>query len=266
MNSILTEIAAYKKNEVALRKERYPVAKLMNEAETFASRNSLKNKLINTNTPSIIAEFKPKSPTAGVINSQASAADIVKKYSVAGAAAISVLTDNHFFGSSFENFRQARRAAEIPLLQKDFIVDIYQVYEAAALGADVILLIAALLDKAAIKEMSALCHDLGMECILEVHSEDELDKISPDINIIGVNNRDLKTFEVDIMRSVKLSELIPSDKVRIAESGISSPTDLLMLYNAGYKGFLIGTGFMNRPDPGKSCSEFIRSVNSLLQA
>jgi indole-3-glycerol phosphate synthase len=264
MKTILSEIIDYKRVEVEKRKREKPL-------ETFSSFNpncstvSLRKRLLNPDSIGVIAEFKPKSPSAGVINFDADVANVTRGYEQAGALALSVLTDTHFFGSSFENFKVARSNCSCPILQKDFIIDEYQIYEAWALGADVILLIAAVLSCSQVSKMAALCAELGMECILEIHSEDELDHLTPDVSIVGVNNRNLTTFKVSLSDSVRICKMIPAGLPKIAESGINSPEEAISLSHAGYNGFLIGSHFMHSSDPAKSCKEFIDQIKILKQ-
>jgi len=260
MSTILSEIIKYKYEEVKQRMKEVSVDSLLGSYNMHYKKASLCEVLRMKDSSGIIAEFKSKSPSAGVINFNADVAEVTIGYIKAGASALSVLTDNHFFGGSFENFLAAREHNSCPILQKDFIIDEYQVYEACALGANVILLIASVLSCSEVERMSKLCLDLGMECILEIHSVDELDHLCSEISIVGINNRNLKTFDVSLSNSIEIAQYIPGNFLRIAESGIESPENVITLSKAGFDGFLIGSRFMKSPDPVKSCMEFISDL------
>ena len=261
MNTILTDIINFKRKEVKERQDRNPLS-LIKQCIPYSTRiASLRQRLLKENESGIIAEFKQKSPSLGVINPNVKVATVTSGYALAGASALSVLTDNQFFGGSLNNFSIARQHNNCPMLQKDFFIDEYQIYEARALGADVILLIAAALTKEEVKEFASLAASLGMESILEVHTAEELSHLCPEVSIVGVNNRDLKTFITDLSRAEELSPLIPSSYVKIAESGIRTPDDLIRLRKAGYKGFLIGEKFMTQADPAKACADFISQIS-----
>jgi len=265
MNNILSDIIKHKREEVEKRKSLISIESLKEKILQSVAPVSLCKALMADGASGIIAEYKPKSPTAGAINSLSGAADVARGYSDAGASAISILTDSRFFGSSFENFTLARNVNNRPMLQKDFITDRYQIYEARAMGADVILLIAAVLTISEVDEMASLCKSLGMECILEIHSEDELSHLCSDVNIVGINNRNLNTFEVNLFNSVRIAEYVPERFLKIAESGIASPEDVVMLSKTGFNGFLIGSHFMHSSDPSGSCREFIEKLKVLKQ-
>lgn len=265
MHTILSDIIKNKKEEVEKRKSIISIDSLKEKIFQSVAPMSLCKALLADGASGIIAEYKPKSPTAGSINFLSGAADVAAGYSDAGASAISVLTDSRFFGSSFENFTLARGVCNRPMLQKDFIIDKYQIFEARALGADVILLIASVLTINEVHEMTSLCRSLGMECILEIHSEDELTHLCQDVNIVGINNRNLNTFEVNLSNSVRIAEYIPEGFIKIAESGISSPEDVIMLSKSGFNGFLIGSHFMHSTDPSGCCREFIAKLNIIKQ-
>ena len=262
MNTILTDIIHFKRKEVRERQNRNSLTLVRQCIPYSTSPVSLRKRLLKENESGIIAEFKQNSPSLGVINPNVSVATVTSGYSIAGASALSVLTDNHFFGGSLNNFSIARQYNSCPMLQKDFFIHEYQIYEARALGADVILLIAAALTREEVKEFAALAASLGMQSILEVHTAEELDVLCPEVSIVGVNNRDLKTFITDLNRAEELSSLIPSGYVKIAESGIRTPEDVHRLRNAGYKGFLIGEQFMTQTDPAKACADFISQISS----
>lgn len=210
----------------------------------------------------IISEFKRRSPSRQVINHTSSVIDVVKDYEKAGVSGISVLTDTKYFGGAIDDLVQARDHVNIPLLRKEFIIDPYQIHEARAFGADAILLIAAVLKPEEILLFSKLARELDLEVLLEIHNEDELNKSDlAHINMVGVNNRNLKTFEVSLETSKALALKIPETKVTISESGISSVTAINDLKNYGYKGFLIGENFMRTENPGLAAIEFITQLN-----
>lgn len=259
--TILDEINNNKRLEIADAKSRVSVEELKESPYFLRKTNSLKTALQAEGASGIIAEFKTNSPSKGVINDEAEASEVTAAYVEAGASGLSVLTDNRYFGGSFNNLAKARRAnPKTPILRKDFMLDPYQVYEAKAHGADVILLIAESLSKNQLLELTQTAKEIGLEVLVEVHNEEELDKLNPQVDIVGVNNRDLRTFAVDVETSVKLSKLIPEQFMKISESGISDPASISKLREAGFKGFLIGETFMKTADPGKACREFIENL------
>jgi indole-3-glycerol phosphate synthase len=264
MSNILETIVVHKKKEVAERRNKIPVKELAASPSFTRKCFSLSNVLKNSKAPGIIAEFKRCSPSKGMINEQAKVEDVTTKYTQYGAAGLSVLTDNHFFKGTDEDLVKARSLNEIPILRKDFVVDLFQVLEAKSLGADVILLIAECLTKREIEDFTLIAKLLGMEVLLEMHSEPQLDKYVPDIKLVGINNRDLKTFKVDIQQSIKLAEKLPADVCKIAESGINDPAVVVQLKEAGFNGFLIGEYFMKQQDPGEAFRKFFREVQSLM--
>lgn len=261
MSNILDKIIETKKAEVANLKKVSPESSLR-QAKLFARPTlSLKNRLIDDKSSGIIAEFKQKSPSKGEINYLVRVEEVTRGYANAGAAGLSVLTDFEYFGGSIINLAKAREAnPEVPLLRKDFTIDPYQVTEAKAYGADLILLIAACLSKDEIHTLSEYAKNLNLEILLEIHDETELEKISPLVDLVGVNNRNLKTFEVNVETSLKLANLIPDRFVKISESGISSPDTVRTLRNAGYKGFLMGETFMKTENPAETCRTFIEKL------
>lgn len=260
--NILEKIAAHKRVEIAEAKEEVPVEALELLPHFKRKCISLKENLKNS-TSGIIAEFKRRSPSHPEINLEADVEKITSEYEKAGAVGISVLTDEEFFGGSMDDLMLARETVSIPLLRKDFIIDEYQVYEAKAIGADVILLIAAMLKPKEIEKLSKKAKELGLEVLLEVHNEEELkNNLFDTVDMIGVNNRNLKTFEVDLANSKTLAEKIPSEFVKISESGISETAAIKELQKCGFQGFLIGGNFMATEDPGKSASEFIKELES----
>lgn len=257
--NILDKIVAYKKEEVKTQQAKVSVEELK-QTELFARRTlSLREFLLDETKTGIIAEFKRKSPSKGIINGNADVVKVTNSYSRFGASGLSVLTDENFFGGSKEDLIRAR-VNNTPVLRKDFMIDAYQFYEAKASGADVILLIAACLAPQQVKEFAALSKELGLEVLLEIHNEDELAHICDDVDFVGVNNRNLKTFNVNINTSLQLFPHIPKDKLAISESGISNVDTIVMLKQAGFKGFLIGENFMKEEDPGAAFEKFSKEL------
>ncbi|WP_077400522.1 indole-3-glycerol phosphate synthase TrpC [Cellulophaga omnivescoria] len=257
---ILEKIVLDKRKEVALRKTLIPVSQL--EASVLFNRpcNSLAVALKNSSS-GIIAEHKRRSPSKAVINNSLSVQDVATGYQNAGVCGMSVLTDGKYFGGSLDDLLTARAAVQMPLLRKEFIIDEYQILEAKAYGADVILLIAAILTREEIKRFSEFAKSLNLDVLLEVHNDEELHKsIMPSLDMLGVNNRNLKTFTVSLDTSKSLSELIPNDFVKVSESGISNIDAIKELQPYGYKGFLIGENFMKTDNPGDSATNFIKSL------
>ena len=257
--NILDRIVKDKKHEVAAKKEGMPLS-FLKQSPLF-ERTCFSMSISIVEGSGIIAEFKRRSPSKQVINHKDSVIEVVKAYEKAGAAAISVLTDTKYFGGSLDDLIQARQHLNIPLLRKEFIIDSYQIYEAKAFGADAILLIAAILDPKELESFSVLAHKLGLEVLLEVHNEDELKASNLDhIDMLGVNNRNLKTFEVSLDTSKELAPMIVEGKVKISESGISNIDAIHSLKEYGYKGFLIGENFMKTEEPGAAAVQFINSL------
>ncbi len=260
---ILSEIITNKKKEVELNKSMYPV-KLLEKSIYFNSPCvSLSQYLTRPDKLGVIAEFKRKSPSKGSINLYAEVEKTSIGYMQGGASALSILTDNKYFGGKNEDLTIARKYNYCPILRKDFVIDEYQIVEAKSIGADAILLLANVLKKDEIKTFTQIANTLGLEVLLELHEKEEIEKISADNKIIGVNNRNLKTFEVTIEHSIQMSNLISSNLIKVSESGISDAATLLKLKNNGYNGFLIGENFMKTSNPGKACKEFIQSVIEL---
>lgn len=259
--NILDRIVLTKREEVAHQKKIIPADHLAMAPFFNRSCNSLKQNLLKPGASGIIAEFKQKSPSKGEINPTARVEVVTKGYVEAGASGLSVLTDLEYFGGSLANLVKARETNPLtPLLRKDFIIDAYQVAEAKAHGADVILLIAACLEKEEIEKLAARAKELGMEVLLEIHDETELHKITPLVDLVGVNNRNLKTFNVNIETSIRLSGQIPGSFVKVTESGLSSAQNIHQLKSSGYQGFLIGETFMKTADPGKACRDLIAEM------
>lgn len=258
---ILERINQSKQVEVSAARLRRPTEELERSVHFKRTVHSLSGAIRSSGHYGIIAEFKRRSPSKGDINYGAKVDVIVPGYAAAGAAAISVLTDHGYFGGSSADLLKARQLVDVPLLRKDFIVDEYQILEARALGADAILLIAASLKAEQLKQFTTIAHTLGLEVLLEVHDLRELeDGLEAGADLIGVNNRNLKTFHTDLNTSRLLIRHIPSSVVAIAESGIESPEVLAELRHLGYRGFLIGQQFMQQPDPPRACQELIKSV------
>ena len=258
--TILDKIVKDKHKEVQLRKGIIPSTQLEQSVLFERQTISLANKLCQSQS-GIIAEHKRRSPSKAVINQSLNVQDVAKGYEDAGVCGMSVLTDEKYFGGSLDDLIIARANCNLPILRKEFIIDEYQILEAKANGADVILLISAILIKDEIKQFSELAKSLGLDVLLEVHNEEELHKsIMPNIDILGVNNRNLKTFEVSLKTSKTLSPLIHDDFVKVSESGISSVESIKELQSYGYKGFLIGEHFMKTNNPGISAAQFIKAL------
>ena len=257
--NILDTIIAQKKIEVKERKSTKPVSVLEQSACFKRETLSLKKFLTDENRTGIIAEFKRKSPSKGWINADADAAVVTKAYTDNGASGLSVLTDEQFFGGSFADLEKAR-INEVPILRKDFMIDEYQLVEAKSIGADVILLIAANLTVQQAKHLAKAAKNLGLEVLLEIHNAEELEHICDEVDIVGVNNRNLKTFEVDIHTSIDLSTKIPADKFKISESGISDVYTIRELKSHGFEGFLIGENFMKSPEPQIAFASFVKQL------
>lgn len=259
--NILEQIIESKKKLLKEKKDWFSIKKL--EASPYFEREceSLAKRLIAENTTGIIAEFKRRSPSKGIINDKAMIEDVISAYEENGAAGISVLTDEEYFGGNNDDLMNTREMVDLPLLRKDFIIDEYQVVETKSIGADMMLLIAACLSPAEVKKLAVIGKSLGLEILLELHDEKELEHICPETELIGINNRNLKTFEVDIERSLRMAEKIPDNKIKIAESGISSVENIKLFRENGFKGFLIGENFMKEADPGEAFREFVNKIN-----
>jgi len=254
---ILSKIVADKRREVKLRKSVIPVSQLEQSFLYNTDTISLVNKLKSSDS-GIIAEHKRRSPSKLVINQSLSVIDVAKGYETAGVCGMSVLTDSKYFGGSLDDLVIARASCKLPLLRKEFVIDEYQIIEAKTFGADIILLIASILKKEEIKLFSELAKSIGLEVLLEVHNKEELNRsVMASLDMIGVNNRNLKTFEVSTKISKELGEMIPSEFVKVSESGISSVETIKDLKEYGYQGFLIGENFMKSNNAGESAKQFI---------
>ncbi len=259
--NILDKIVAHKKTEVQAAKKHVSYTSL--EESEFFHRDvlSFKDFLLDENRTGIIAEFKRKSPSKGIINDQVAVEDVTMGYAAAGASALSVLTDRQFFMGRKTDLARARRSNKIPILRKDFMIDEYQVIEAKSLGADIILLIAAILTPVQIQQLAFFAKSLGLNVLLEVHNLEELERsINPNLDAIGVNNRNLADFTVSVETSYQLAEHIPAEFLKISESAISNPETIKQLKKAGFNGFLIGENFMKQADPGAAMKEFVREL------
>ncbi len=256
--NILDKIIERKKQEIEYSKSKVSVEQLKDSEffgrKTFSLKESLESK------SGIIAEFKRQSPSKGIINNQISPLEVASDYEKFGASGISILTDKDFFGGSFDDILSVRNHIQIPILRKDFMVDDYQFYEAKAIGADVILLIAACLSTTQVQEFTELSHKLGLEVLLEIHTEEELQHINKNIDFVGINNRNLKDFKVDLQHSVNLKNQLPENILSVAESGIYNEEDFKYLKEKGFNGFLMGEYFMKNKNPGNKFSEFVSNV------
>lgn len=259
MNDILSEIIANKRFEVDLQKQAISIGQLREGIEGIPPSRSMKRALASSDS-GIIAEFKRRSPSKGWIKQEACPEEIVPSYVEAGASALSILTDEKFFGGNLKDIRTARPLVNIPILRKDFIIDEYQLYQAKIVGADAVLLIAAALEQEKCLELAEKAHKLGLEVLLEIHSAEELPYINKDIDMIGINNRNLGTFFTDVENSFRLAGQLPKDAVLVSESGISDPEVVKRLRAAGFKGFLIGETFMKTPQPGETLKNFLQAI------
>jgi indole-3-glycerol phosphate synthase len=257
--NILETIIEQKRVEVAQRKQDWPVATLEKERYFNRQTYSLKKFLLDSRKTGIIAEYKRRSPSKGIINNRDSVEAVTKAYCGYGASGISILTDQQFFGGSLDDLLAARDNS-LPLLRKDFMIDEYQLIEAKAFGADVILLIAACLSPQEVKTLSAAAKNLGLEVLLELHDDTELEHICDTVDLVGVNNRNLKTFEVNLDHSVRLAQRIDHKFIKVAESGINDVKNIQYLKQYGFKGFLIGEYFMKQPSPMAAFKEFAYSL------
>lgn len=257
--NILDKIIEFKKEEVLRNKNLIHLHELQQQENFNRQIISLKKFLLDDTKTGIISEFKRRSPSKGIINDKADVLDVTTAYTKFGASGLSILTDTEFFGGAADDLRRAR-VNNIPILRKDFIIDEYQLAEAKAMGADVILLIAACLTPHRVQELAFFAKSLKLEVLLEIHNEAELQHICDEVDLVGVNNRNLKTFSVDINRSIELSREIPADKIKIAESGIDNVETINTFKQAGFKGFLIGGHFMKFKYPGKAFEQFTKKL------
>lgn len=260
--NILNKIVQHKRTEIAEEKINRPEEQLSASVHMNRQPLSMSTYLTRADKSGIIAEFKRRSPSLPSINLSADVAMVTTGYTAAGASALSVLTDEYFFGGSTADLSAARAANDIPILRKDFIIDPYQILAARSMGADAILLIAEILSADEVRELSIYAGSLGLEVLMELHSEDQLEKYHSSVHMIGVNNRDLSTFNTSIDFSKQLVAKLPAGAVKVSESGISSPETIRALKEIGYQGFLIGERFMKSTDPGSACATFINAIPS----
>ncbi len=258
--TILDKIVANKYREVEERKSIYPVSML--EKSDFFHRNpfSLRQSLLRKELPGIIAEFKRKSPSRGIMNESASSGKVCLEYLNAGTSAVSILTDSDFFGGSSYDLISARQYIDCPVLRKDFIIDEYQIIEARSIGADAILLITELHQAEKLEQLYRFARSLELEVLVEVHDETNISKIPCDAQLVGINSRNLASLSVSLDHPFRLIQHLPKDVLKVAESGIKSVSDYIALKNEGFDAFLIGELFMNTPNPGKTCETFIREL------
>lgn len=262
--NILDTIVAQKKKEVSSRKDLTTVKKLEQSIHFESPTLSLEKYLRRIDKSGIIAEFKKKSPSRPAINLYADVEHVSIGYMQSGASALSILTDETFFGGSDKDLMIARKFNYCPILRKDFVIDEYQILEAKSIGADAILLIASILTRDEVAQLSKFAQDLGLEVLLELHHKDELQKLSSNVNVLGINNRNLDTFETDYKHSIEMISSLPQGICKISESGLHTVEALVELKQAGYQGFLIGERFMKHPDPVKSCQTFIQQYQEQL--
>jgi indole-3-glycerol phosphate synthase len=256
--NILQEIVAEKQKDISLAKQKEPLGELL-RIKTIQTTVPGFYESLKKQGPSIIAEFKRRSPSKGDINLNASLEETILNYNNAGASAISVLTDKHFGGSTVD-FKKAAALSSLPLLRKDFIVDVYQIYESEIIGASAILLIASILEKEQMKDFYQLATERGLDVLFEVHNEEELKKLPEDARIIGINNRNLENFDVDIQKSMSLYEKLPQHSLKVSESGISDPETIKTLFNFGFDAFLIGEKFMKADNQTNSVKDFFTNL------
>jgi indole-3-glycerol phosphate synthase len=261
MNNILDRIIADKKIEIGRRKSG-TAPDLLEKSPGFSRKTlSLRSGLASAGASGIIAEFKRMSPSAGWINRHADPVEVSRAYLRAGASALSVLTDHKYFGGRGDDLLSVREACRCPILRKEFIIDEYQLLESRSMGADAVLLIASILDGTRVKELAREARNVGLEVILEVHGPSELSVLNEWIDIVGVNNRDLKRMETDVQTSIDMAERIPDEFLKISESGIHDPETINFLKGLGYRGFLIGEYFMRHEAPGAACRNFIEKIS-----
>jgi indole-3-glycerol phosphate synthase len=262
--TILEKIVIAKRRETEKRKETIPVSKLEQSIHFKAVTFSLEESLRGKEGFGIIAEFKKQSPSRGIINPEADPREVCSRYISSGASAVSILTDSEFFGGSTEDLINTRKLISAPVLRKDFIIDEYQIIESKSIGADVILLIADILNKEEMKSFSSLAASLGLEVLFEIHDESGIDKLPSGARLVGVNSRNLGNFSIDMDILKRTINKLPTDAVKIAESGIDSAETLINLKNEGFRGFLIGELFMRNADPGQASEDFIDNIKKLM--
>lgn len=259
---ILQEIIMKKRKEIARQKEAVPEAELGKMLDGKTDRNLSMKAAIMASPTGIIAEFKRRSPSKGWIHRNAEPEKVAHVYRQAGASALSVLTDEPFFGGALKDLHNVRKTvSDLPVLRKDFIISRYQLLQAKLAGADAVLLIAAVLTPEECLRLAQEAHRIHLEVLLELHREEELPALNEFVDMAGVNNRNLGTFQTDVENSFRMAEKLPKDLIRVSESGISSPETVLRLREAGYRGFLIGETFMKTPEPGQALSDFLKRLH-----
>jgi indole-3-glycerol phosphate synthase len=258
MSEILDKIVAVKHREVAAAKERKPLDMVRADAESRVLTRDFVGALrakIAAGLPAVIAEVKKASPSKGVLRAEFIPADIAQSYAEHGAACLSVLTDVQFFQGNVDYLKQARASCQLPVLRKDFMVEPYQIYESRAMGADAVLLIASCLDDAQMADFEAIARSLDMAVLVEVHDQVELERaLRLKTPLMGINNRNLRTFEVSLDTTLALRALVPADRILVTESGIQTRDDVLRMGAAGVSAFLVGEAFMRAPEPGEALS------------
>ena len=260
-NNILAKIVASKVEELVERKKQISIDELTSMPLFNSKAYSLKKNLQTASSTGIIAEFKRQSPSKGIINAIAEVSDVTKAYADFGAAGVSVLTDGPYFGGSLEDLSKAV-VHSIPVLRKEFIIDEFQLIEAKAYGASVILLIAACLSPKEVQSLAACAKKLGLEVLLEIHDASEIDHITDEVDFVGINNRSLKSFEVNIEHSLKLKSMLPKNKLSIAESGIYNIETFKLLQKEGFEGFLMGEFFMKQENPALAFEQFVLQIKT----
>ncbi len=259
MKDILTEIVANKYLEVERAKSSIALEEMVAASRNLPPVRSMSQALAASKS-GIIAEFKRRSPSKGWIKESAKASEIPASYAAAGASALSILTDTAYFGGSLHDIEVARPMVNIPIIRKEFIVDEYQLYEARVVGADAVLLIASALSKELCDSLTERAHEIGLEVLLELHHPSELHYITPSVEMVGINNRNLGSFHTDVENSFNLIEQLPEGVVKVSESGISAPDTVSSLRKVGYRGFLIGENFMRTEQPGEALKLFIDKI------
>ncbi|MGH7601941.1 MAG: indole-3-glycerol phosphate synthase TrpC [bacterium] len=254
-DSFLSRVVSHKRREIAQAKQLLPLAEFERRARAQAAPRDFRRALAGSENIVVIAEMKKASPSAGILRDEYDPKLLAKNYSANGAAALSILTDAEFFHGHLEHLQQARETCALPLLRKDFLLEPYQVLEARAHGADAILLVVAILDRSQLFELLSVAAELGMQALVETHNETEIDRaLLAGADIIGINNRDLQTFEVALETAERLAKLIPRSCVRVAESGLTSRQDVQRMAACGMDAILVGSHLMRQPDPGKALS------------
>jgi indole-3-glycerol phosphate synthase len=261
--NILEKIVETKKEEVTSAKRLFPRSMLVDRPLYHSPKHSVTDAIRSATTTGVITEFKRRSPSKGWINEQADPVSVASGYAGSGAAAVSVLTDSNYFGGSLTDLDKVRKAISIPILRKDFTIDAYQLHEAKAHGADIILLIAAILSPAQVKELAQEAHAIGLEVLLELHDESELQHVCDEADLVGINNRNLKTFDVNIEHSIRMQSMLPANTIRVAESGIHSAGIGAQLLQSGFNSLLMGEYFMKQPDPALAFAKFVHELKAL---